>query len=589
MIRNDRNQRRAQRTFVATCVFLAGCQGIGAGSGSAAISDEVQVHPDWNLGRSSAAAFGENGMVASNDSFATAVGTDILRRGGNAVDAAVAVAFALAVTHPEAGNIGGGGFMLIRKADGSTAAIDFRERAPRAATRNMFTVAGAPPSASTRTHLASGVPGSVAGLLAALERFGSMPRSTVMQPAIALARDGFVADAAFSNGIAGQRSRIGPHAGAKLFLPGGQPVAAGLVFRQADLARTLELISRDGADAFYSGPIARLIVEEMRKGAGLITARDLAEYRVSWREPVRTTYRGYTILGMGPPSSGGIAVAQTLNILETVGALPRFGSAGHAHLLLAAQQRAFIDRGELIGDPDASDIPVQRLTSKAYARAMATTIDRSRATTTRATRGAVRDRNETTHISVADRFGNVVSATTTINDIYGSGVFVDGAGFFLNDEMDDFAARPGVPNADGLVGAEANAIAPGNVMMSSMAPQIVLDRDDRVFLIVGSRGGSRIISSVVQVIVNMIDHRMSLFDAVSAPRVHHVVSPDSVWHEPRGFAPAVIDSLRAMGYALRPIRTDTLPYIGRVIAVARKGSGWEGVADPRYAGSAAGH
>ncbi|MBA3580013.1 MAG: gamma-glutamyltransferase [Gemmatimonadaceae bacterium] len=528
-------------------------------------------------------------MVASNDSLATAVGVDILRSGGNAVDAAVAVAFALAVTHPEAGNIGGGGFMLVRQADGATAAIDFRERAPRAATRDMFARSGVALNASTRTHLASGVPGSVAGLLAALDRFGSLPRPAVMRPAISLAREGFIADAAFSNGIAGQRSRIGAHAGAKLFLPAGQPVAAGSLFKQSDLARTLELIARDGADAFYTGAVARLIVAEMRRGGGLITARDLAEYRISWRQPVETTYRGFTVIGMSPPSSGSIAVAQTLNMLEAIGPLPRFGSARHAHLLLAAQQRAFVDRGELIGDPDASEIPVERLTSKAYARQVAATIDRSRATATSVARAAMRDRNETTHISVADRFGNVVSATTTINDIYGSGVFVEGAGFFLNDEMDDFASRPGIPNADGIVGAEANAIAPGKVMMSSMAPQIVLDLDGKVFLIVGSRGGPRISSSVVQVIVNLIDHRMSLLDAVRAPRVHHVGSPDSVWHEPRGFAPEVIDSLKAMGYALRLVRTDTLPYIGRVIAVARKGSGWEGVADPRYAGSAAGY
>ncbi len=562
---------------------------MGVGSGRAVSSEDARILPQWTLGSGATAAYGEHGMVASNDSLATAAGVDVLRSGGNAVDAAVAVAFALAVTHPEAGNIGGGGFMLVRLADGTTTALDFRERAPAAATRDMFTRPGVPPNASTRTHLAAGVPGSVAGLLAALDRFGSLPRASVMRPAISIARDGFVADAAFSNTIAGQRSRIGAHAGATLFLPAGQPVPVGSLFKQADLAHTLELIARDGAEAFYTGPVARLIIAEMRRGGGLIAERDLAEYRVSWRQPVETTYRGFTMVGMPPPSAGGIAVAQMLNMLESIGPAPRFGSARHAHLLLAAQQRAFVDRGELIGDPDVSELPVGRLTSKAYARQVAATIDHSRATPTSVARSAMRDRNETTHISVADRFGNVVSATTTINDIYGSGVFVDGAGFFLNDEMDDFSARPGLPNADGIVGAEANAIAPGKVMMSSMAPQIVLDRDRKVFLIVGSRGGPRIISSVVQVIVNLIDHRMSLMDAVRAPRVHHVVSPDSAWHEPHGFAPEVIDSLRTMGYALRPIRTDTLPYIGRVIAVARKGSGWEGVADPRYAGSAAGY
>ena len=528
-------------------------------------------------------------MVASNDSLATAVGAQILRDGGNAVDAAVATAFALAVTHPEAGNIGGGGFMLVRLANGGTRALDFRERAPAAATRDMFSKPGVRADASSRTHLASGVPGSVAGLLQALEQFGSITRTAAMAPAIRLARHGFPVDAAFRGGIAGQRSRIAAHAGASLFLPGGEPPALGTTFRQEDLARTLEAIARDGADAFYRGSIARLLVAEMRRGGGLITAADLAAYRTTWREPVTTTYRGHKVIGMPAPSAGGIAVAAALNVLETFSPMPPFGTARAAHLLAAAQQRAILDRVELVGDPEASTDPTDLLTSKAYARRLARTIDPARAAATRSARAAMREGNETTHISVADRFGNVVSLTTTIQDIYGSGVFVEGAGFFLNDEMDDFASRPGTVNADGIVAAEANAIAPGKVMMSSMAPTIVLDPRGRVLMVVGSRGGPRIISSVLQVIVNVVDHRMSLAHAVAAPRVHHVVSPDSVWHEPRGFAPAVIDSLAAMGYALRPVRTDTLPYIGRVIAVGRRGTGWEGVADPRYAGSAAGH
>lgn len=528
-------------------------------------------------------------MVASNDSLATAAGVTILERGGNAVDAAIATAFALAVTHPEAGNIGGGGFMIVRNADGTTAALDFRERAPAAATRDMFTRPGVPRNASTHTHPAAGVPGSVAGMLAALDRFGTISRQQAIAPAIALARDGFIVDQTFRSGIAGQRARIEPHAGASLFLPGGEPPALGATFRQADLARTLELIARDGAEAFYRGPIADLLVAEMRHGGGLITAADLAAYRVTWRTPLRTTYRGHTVIGMPPPSAGGIAVAAMLNILETFDRLPPFGTARHAHLLAAAQQRAFLDRNELVGDPDASAVPTERLTSKEYARRLARTIDPSRAASTRNARAAAREGNETTHISVADRFGNVVSLTTTINDIYGSGVFVRGAGFFLNDEMDDFAARPGTVNADGIVAAEANAIAPGKVMTSSMAPTIVLDREGRVLLALGSRGGPRIISSVAQVIVNVIDHGMSLKDAMRAPRVHHVVSPDSLWYEPLDFTAAVTDSLTAMGYAVRPIRTDTLPYIGRVIAIGRLRTGWEGVADPRYAGSAAGH
>jgi gamma-glutamyltranspeptidase/glutathione hydrolase len=574
-----------RRMLVASCVFFAAaCRGLSPGH-----TERESSPPTWSLGASAAPAYGERGMVASNDSLATAVGAAMLASGGNAVDAAIATAFALAVTHPGAGNIGGGGFMLVRNADGATAALDFRERAPAAATRDMFTRQGIPRNASTHTHLAAGVPGSVAGMLAALERFGTISRQAAIAPAIALARDGFVVNATFREGIAGQRARIAPHAGASVFLPGGEPPATGSTFRQPDLARTLELIARGGADAFYRGSIADQIVAEMRRGGGLITAEDLAAYRVTWRTPLRTSYRGHTVIGMPPPSTGGLAVAATLNILETFDPLPPFGTARGAHLFAAAQQRAFLDRAELIGDPDASAIPTERLLDKGYARRIARTIEPSRATSTRMARAAVREGNETTHISVADRFGNVVSLTTTINDIYGSGVFVAGAGFFLNDEMDDFAARPGTANADGIVAAEANAIAPGKVMTSSMTPTIVLNRNGGVLLVLGSRGGPRIISSVAQVIVNVIDHRMSLMDAMRAPRVHHVVSPDSLWYEPRGYAPAVIDSLAAMGYALRPIRTDTLPYIGRVIAIGRRGGGWEGVVDPRYAGSAQGY
>lgn len=577
-------------TIVAFCVwFLNACHPPQARAGRGDASSGVARFPrTWVLGGDAVAAYGHRGMVASNDSSATAAGVEMLRQGGNAVDAAVAVAFALAVTHPEAGNIGGGGFLLVRLADGTTAALDFRERAPAGATRDMFTRPGVSPTASTRSHLASGVPGSVAGLLAALDRFGSLRRDAVIAPAIALARKGFVADAEFSTTIAGQRSRIEPHGGAALFLPGGEAVPAGTVFTQPDLARTLDAVARYGADAFYRGSIADLIVAEMRRGGGLITAQDLANYRVSWRAPLRTTYRGHTVIGIAAPASGA-AVAEALNIIETFDRLPPFGSAAAIHLVASALQRALIDRNETTGDPDAAPIPTERITSKAYARRVARTIDARRASSTRGARSAMREANETTHISVADRFGNVVSLTTTINDIYGSGVFVRGAGFFLNDEMDDFATRPGVPNADGVVAAEANAIAPGRVMMSSMVPTIVLDGAGNVLLVAGSRGGPRIISGVVQLIVNVIDYRMSLVDAMRAPRVHHVVSPDSLWYEPGGFTSAAIDSLRGMGYALRPIRTDTLPYIARSIAIRRLGSGWEGVVDPRYGGAAAGH
>lgn len=531
------------------------------------------------------AAFAPHAMVTSNARLASEAGRDILRQGGNAVDAAVAVGFALAVTHPEAGNLGGGGYMVIRMADGRAAALDYREVAPLAATRDMYVGPdGKLTNRSVVGPLASGVPGSVAGLTEALKKYGTMTLAQVMQPAIHLASDGFVVDSEIARSIANNRDRIAPWAGAAVFLPNGEVPAVGTVLRQPALARTLSLIAERGADAFYRGPIADSIAAEMRRDGGIITKEDLARYQPVWREPVRATYRGYTILSMPPSSSGGVTIAETLNILETYRELPPFGSARWAHILGSAYQRAFIDRNSKLGDPAFVHVPMAELTSKAYARRLRKTIPPDRATPTPWLTHTIGEGMQTTHYSVVDARGNAVATTTTINDLYGSGVFVAGAGFFLNDEMDDFAARPGEPNMFGLVQGEQNAIAPGKRMLSAMSPTIVLDPAGQLLLVVGSRGGPRIITSTSQVILNVIDHRMSLADAMSAPRLHHQALPDSLRYEQGGLAPATLDTLEAMGHHMEPVSG-----VGLVTAVMRVTGGWEGMVDPRSGGGASGY
>jgi gamma-glutamyltranspeptidase/glutathione hydrolase len=544
------------------------------------------VFPDaWPHKAGKAAAFGERAMVVSDAPLATQVGLEILRRGGNAVDAAVAVGFALAVVYPEAGNLGGGGYMVVRMADGRTAALDYREVAPLAATRDMYLdEQGRATDKSVIGPLASGVPGAVAGLVAGHARYGSLSLADVIRPAIRLAADGFAVDSALSRSLNNARGLIGQFGGGDVFLPGGAPPPPGTVLRQPALARTLERIAASGAEGFYRGETARLIADEMRQLGGIITTEDLARYQAVWREPVRATYRGHTVLAMPPSSSGGVTIAETLNILEGFDSLPPFGSARRTHLLASAYQRAFIDRNEKLADPAFVPVPIAELTSKTYAARLRATIDTARATPTQALMPVRPEGSETTHYSVVDGAGNAVATTTTINALYGSGVYLTGVGFFMNDEMDDFATRPGHPNMFGLVQGEANAVQPGKRMLSAMSPTIVLSPGDSLLLVLGARGGPRIITGTSQVIINVVDHRMTLADAMSAPRLHHQALPDTLRHEQHGLTPAVIDSLFQKAWAVGPTGG-----VGLVNAIMRIPNGYHGVADPRSSGMAAGY
>ena len=545
----------------------------------------------WPYKAGRRAVFGEHAMVASDAPLAGEAGVEIMRHGGNAVDAAVAVGFALAVVYPEAGNIGGGGYMVIHMADGRSAALDYREIAPLAATRNMYLDAeGNLTDKSIVGPLASGVPGAVAGLTAALARYGTMTLAQAMAPAIRYAEEGFVVDAALARSIASNASLIEQFDGKDPFLAGGKAPEAGTVLKQPALARTLRRIAEQGAAGFYRGETARAVAEEMRRLGGIVTEEDLARYQVVWREPVRSTYRGYTLLTMPPSSSGGVTITETLNILEGFDPLPTFGSAGYAHLLGAAYQRAFVDRNEKLADPAFSPVPIATLTDKRYASRLRATIAPARATPTddveRQMKGASAQREglQTTHYSVVDARGNAVATTTTLNALYGSGVYVSAGGFFLNDEMDDFAAQPGKPNMFGLVQGEANAIQPGKRMLSAMSPTIVLDRDGALLLVLGSRGGPRIITSTSQVILNVLDHHMILSDAVSAPRIHHQALPDTLRYERSGLEAVVVDSLGAMGYAIAP-----LSGVGLINAIMKVRGGYEGMSDPRSSGQPVGY
>jgi gamma-glutamyltranspeptidase/glutathione hydrolase len=569
---------------LALAALLAGC-------GTQGVSPRVTwigtFPPTWRHPTPRSSASGRYVMVVSDHPLASAVGVDVLRRGGNAVDAAVAVGFALAVVHPQAGNIGGGGFLVYRAADGRAYALDYRETAPAGASRDMYLdAAGQLTDQRLTGALAAGVPGSVAGLWAMHGRFGRLPWHDVVAPAVALAREGVVVDspraASFANPASDERLRRFPSSVAAFFHDGRHPVA-GDTLRQPDFARTLALIADSGADAFYRGSIAAAIVAEMQRSGGIITRADLAGYQAKWREPLRASYRGWEVIGMPPPSSGGVTLTEMLNILEGYDPLPPYGTPRLLHFELEAMRRAFVDRNRYLGDPDFVAMPIQRLTSKAYADSLRRGIDADRATPTSAMPPVV-EGTETTHYSVVDQEGNAASITTTLNDDFGAAITVAGAGFLLNDEMDDFASKPGVPNLYGLVQGEANAIQPGKRMLSAMAPTIVLDRHGRLALVLGSPGGPRIISAVLQVLSNVVDHGMTLPQAVSAPRVHHQGLPDSVCWEPDGLSPEQRRELAAMGYVFeqRP------HWVGDVNAVLVSRRGMDGTADPRRGGGAAG-
>jgi gamma-glutamyltranspeptidase/glutathione hydrolase len=537
----------------------------------------------WRYPAGSRGTFAPHAMVASDSRIASEVGAQIMREGGNAVDAAVATGFALAVAYPEAGNIGGGGYMVIRMADGRVAALDYRETAPLAATRDMYVGPdGKVNGQSVIGPKASGVPGSVAGMLEAHRKFGVLPLRQVMAPAIRLAAEGFVVDSVFTRSLSADRYRIEGFEGKSTFFPNGAAPQIGTRFTQPALARTLRLIADSGAAAFYRGSIADSIAAQMKRSGGLITREDLARYRALWRTPIRSSYRGYGLIAMPPSSSGGTTVTEMLQILEAYGPPEKFGSAERVHAVASASQRAFVDRNSKLGDPAFVNVPLSTLTSKTYARAVARSISRTHADPTTAI-ATLSEGSQTTHYSVVDQHGNAVATTTTLNDLYGSGVYIPSVGFFMNDEMDDFTSKPGVPNMYGLIQGEANAIAPGKRMLSAMSPTIVLDPKGNVLLIVGARGGPRIISATAQIILNVIDHRMSIGDAMSAPRIHHQSLPDSIRLENGGFDSATIARLHQMGHA-----TYELFGIASAEAIMRVKGGYEGMPDPRSRGAAIG-
>lgn len=577
--------RRIAFPVIASLLFSVAC------AGRTAVTTPTTFASSWRFTGRAKVAEGSHGMVTSGSAVASDVGRDVLKAGGNAVDAAVAVGFALAVTHAEAGNIGGGGFMMIRMRDGTTYALDYRETAPAKATRDMYLDdKGQPiPEKSVSGHLAAGVPGAVAGLLAAHKKLGKLPLAAVMNPAIRLARDGYVVDSSHSRSLTSAQRRLrqfSPAAAAQYSINGVAPTP-GAVLKQADLARTLESIRDNGRDGFYKGWVAKAIVDEMKRGGGIITEADLAGYEPKWRDPLKITYRGYTIYSMPPSSSGGATLGMILNIMEGFGPLPPFGSTALLHRESEAMRRAFSDRNRFLADIDfekATVIPnMTRMLSKDYAKTVRSSINLARATPTPPFDPSIKDGPNTTHYSVVDDQGDAVSTTTTLNNSYGSAVLVTGAGFLLNDEMDDFAAAPGKPNMYGLVQGEINAIKPGKRMLSAMTPSIVLDPQGELKLIVGTPGGPTIITQVYHVISNVIDHRMSLADAVSAPRQHHQALPDEISLNTGGFSLAVIDSLKAMGHAIKNGGG------GDVEAIIRVGGRWQGVSDPRGGGAPAGY
>jgi gamma-glutamyltranspeptidase/glutathione hydrolase len=528
--------------------------------------------------------FGASGMVSSQNAHATEVGAQVLADGGNAVDAAVAVGFALAVTLPRAGNLGGGGFMLVHDAaTGETVAIDYRERAPRGASHDMFLDAdgNVDPERARFSHLSAGVPGTVAGLWRAHQDYGKLPWKRVIEPAIGLARDGFEVTYDLAGLLGARRERLCRFEAAcrYFYKPGGESYEPGERLIQADLADTLEAIAEQGPDVFYRGDIAKKIVAEMERGGGLIDAESLAAYEPVIREPARGNYRGYEVLTMPPPSSGGISIVQMLNILENF-PMAEFGSgsADAVHALAEAARLAYADRSKHIGDPDYYDVPAEWLMSKAYAKQLAATIDMKRARpSSEVAPGApsAYESPDTTHFSVIDREGNVVSNTTTLNFSYGSGIAVSGAGFLLNNEMDDFSAKAGVPNAYGLLGAEANQIDSGKRPLSSMTPTIVLD-DGRAWFATGSPGGGRIITTVLQMVVNVIDHGMNIAEAEAAPRMHHQWLPDVLQLE-SGFSPDTIRILEARGHEIAATQWS----MGSLQTVAWKDGVFRGSSDPR--------
>lgn len=544
---------------------------------------------------------GTQGMVVSQEAIASQVGAEILAGGGNAIDAAVATGFALAVTLPQAGNLGGGGFMMIHLAsEKRTIAVDYREMAPLAASRDMFlNEKGEVDKNKARySHFSAGVPGTVAGLIHALEAYGTLSVKEVLEPAIKLAENGIrvTRPLAFSLARAENRLKKSGASAKYYFLTDGSPMPAGHLWRQSDLASTLKQIAETRGEAFYKGSIAKLIVAEMegnkpnesdepKNRQGLITLADLASYRVVEREAVTGTYRGFEIAAMPPPSSGGVHLVQMLNMLEgwELGSLGH-NSANYLHRLIEVMRRAYADRSEYLGDPDFSSVPLAELTRKSYAKTLLEAIDLQSATPSAQVKPGLPLADEspqTTHFSAWDKHGNVVSNTYTLNFSYGSGIAVSGAGFLLNNEMDDFSSKPGIPNAYGLVGGEANAIEPGKRPLSSMTP-VILFKEGKPVLTTGSPGGSSIINTVLQTVLNVVDFRMNIAEAAAQPRIHHQWLPDLVFYE-KDINADTRTRLESMGHVLQV----SPRVIGRTQTISSDGQYIYGANDTRWPGGKA--
>ena len=590
-------ERWSARVYVIVlgAAISLGCQsrsssGAGAATAGQTTSPSNTIPADWRFSMNAPAVVAPHGMVATDAPLATHVGAEVLRRGGNAIDAAIATAFALAVVYPAAGNLGGGGFIVAKMSGSGPVALYFREVAPAAATRDMYIGPnGKPDDRSLTGDLAAGVPGSVAGLWEAHHRLGSRPWAELLAPAIRLADSGFVVDSDFATDVHWDSTRLSKcPASAALFMPSGRAVRPGDHWRNPQLAAVLRRIAADGPAGFYAGATARAIAAEMRRGHGIITLADLAGYHAKWRTPVSFDYRGFHIVSMPPPSSGGMTVALLAHLLagrdlRAIG----WHSPAELHLLTEAMRRAFAVRNHFLGDPDAIAIPTDRLLSQPFADSLAASIRPDSETPSGAVSfptGAAPEGTHTTHFSVIDGQGNAVALTTTINSGFGSASTVADAGFLLNNEMDDFTAQPGVPNSEKLVMGDANAIAPGKRMLSSMSPTIVMGRDGTPMLVTGASGGGYIITSVFQVISNVVDYDMPIAEAVSAPRIHHQHLPDTLLYERNGLRPDAIAALQAMNQPLLP--TGTLA-IGA--SIMRTPAGIAGMADPRVHGSAEGY
>lgn len=531
---------------------------------------------------------GKHGVVVTQEPHATAVGLEVLRQGGNAVDAAVAVALTLAVTLPQAGNLGGGGFMVLRGPDGQVSTIDFRERAPKSATRDMYLKPdGTVDNDKVQLSVtAAGVPGSPAGLLYALQKFGTKNMAEVAQPAIRLAQEGFTVNRHLAGSLAAKKQQLSRFASSRaVFFDGEEPLKQGDMLVQADLAGTLQRFAEQGLKGFYDGKTADIIAAHMQAGGGFVTREDLKAYEPRERDALRVNYRGYEVISMGPPSSGGVAMLQMLNMLspydlKKIG----YGSSDYIHLLTEVMRRAYADRSRWLGDPDYYKVPTAGLISTEYAKKIGASINLEKVSAVMpGLPPGAKESDDTTHFSIIDKDGYAVSCTTTINSTFGSCSLCDGAGFFWNNEMDDFSAKPGVPNQFGLVGGKANEIVPGKRMLSSMTPTIVC-KDGKLRYVIGAPGGGRIITGVLQVLLNAVDHDMPLERAVRAPRVHHQWKPDQIQWEDLALPKDVRTALVGKGHKF----ARSWRGIAQVFAAEVLPDGTRiGVADHRSGGAAA--